>query len=430
MSNNLAENCHSSAVSACFLSDKKTCNAGLHHTDGVAAFADLAFEVGLEGTDAPCAALDRRGNAFTPTVDRDAQKWRLAKAARAALYANDVRASVGACGLPGADTAAIGFRAVAVEGGGQRLAVDGVAHCGSARCPRCAPLRAADVSARVGAILKAADKQGAAVAFLTLTARHDRKTKLADVREQMGKAWSALQRGGLYRRLQREGLLGIVRVWEVTWGPRTGWHLHCHALVIHQAGMDAALQGGRDLSGRWIDVLGKYGLKAVMKAQDVRPVDADHGVGDYGAKTLRGWGAAAELAAGWHKGGKKPARFSIPDLLALAAEGDVLAGARYAEAVAALKGQRLLVAGPRLKAALALDFDDIADEQPPELEEQPEEKLGLLTSAVWKRAAVNVNFDHAWIIRSIRQMILQDGLWPPDVFELLARRVMAERVFQ
>lgn len=114
----------------------------------------------------------------------------------------------------------------------------------------------------------------------------------------------------------------------------------------------------------------------------------------------------------------------------MAAEGDVLAGARYAEAVAALKGQRLLVAGPRLKAALALDFDDIADEQPPELEEPPEEKLGLLTSAVWKRAAVNVNFDHAWIIRSIRQMILQDGLWPPDVFELLARRVMAERVFQ
>lgn len=401
----------------------------MHSVDGAASFAHLASEAGLGGTDAPCAALDRRGDAFTPPVDRDAQKWRLAKAARAALYANGVRASVGACGLPGADTAVIGFRAVAVEGG-QKLAVDGVAHCGSARCPRCAPLRASDVSARVGSVLKAASANGAAVSFLTLTARHDRKTSLTDVRAQMGKAWSALQRGGLYRRLQKEGLLGIVRVWEVTWGKRTGWHLHCHALVIHSGGMDAALQGGCDLSGRWIDVLGKYGLKAVMQAQDVRPVDADHGLGDYGAKTLRGWGVAAEMAAGWHKTGKVPSRLSIPDLLALAAEGDVLASARYAEAVAALKGQRLLVVGPRLKAALSLDFDDIADEQPPELEEQSEEKLGLLSAAVWKRAAVNAHFDHAWIIRSIRQMVLRDGLWPPDVFALLARRVMAERLFQ
>lgn len=47
--NNLAENCYSSAISSGFLSDKKTCNAGLHHTDGAASFADLAFEVGLKG---------------------------------------------------------------------------------------------------------------------------------------------------------------------------------------------------------------------------------------------------------------------------------------------------------------------------------------------------------------------------------------------
>lgn len=53
---------------------------------------------------------------------------------------------------------------------------------------------------------------------MTLTVRHDRKTALKAEREVMTEAFRRLQHGGLWTRLKRAGLAGLVRVPEVTWG--------------------------------------------------------------------------------------------------------------------------------------------------------------------------------------------------------------------
>lgn len=120
-----------------------------------------------------------------------------------------------------------------------------------------------------------------------------------------------------------------------------------------------------------------------------------------------------------------PNRLNVPELLALAAEGDRLSGQKYAEAVAALSGQRLLVVGPRLKGILNLDFEDIADEQAPELEAQDEKPVGLLQVSVWKRAANHPCFDHAWIIRMTKKLAITEGIEWCDVHRLIWERVMA-----
>lgn len=377
----------------------------------------------VEGTSD--GALDNRGNRFTPPEAKDEQKWRLSKASRKVLHDHDVRCSIRACGLPGKDTAHISLRPVAVRDGSTRLAVDGVTHCGSARCPHCAPLRASDVSARVGAVLKAVHANGYGAAFATWTMRHDRNTRLSNMRTVQTKAISAMQRGGLWNRLLRDGLVGFIRVFEVTWGARTGWHLHVHAIVIHRDGAKAAVSAGQSLTGRWIDLLAKAGHIAVGSGQKVVPVSEDKGLSDYGVADLRSWGMASEMAAGWKKTGKRPNRLNVPELLALAAEGDRLAGQKYAEAVAALSGQRLLVVGPRLKGTLDLDFEEIADEQAPELEAQDEKPVGLLQVSVWKRAANHPRFDHAWIICITKKLAITEGIEWCDVHRLIWERVMA-----
>lgn len=93
------------------------------------------------------------------------------------------------------------------------------------------------------------------------------------------------------------------------------------------------------------------------------------------------------MAGQWVKTGKRPGRVGVAELLALAAEGDKLAGAKYAEAVRDLKGMRCMTIGPALKRALGLTFEDPADEEAVEVESQIGEVLGDIPGALWSRAA-------------------------------------------
>lgn len=361
--------------------------------------------------------LDNRGNPFTPPPSKRAEnRWKLADAARASLHFHGVEASIRACGMASHGTQKVEFRCESVEGGGERIAVDGVRWCGSVRCPRCAPLRASVISERVGQVLESAYSGGFNVAMMTLTVRHDAKTKLADERSVMMDAFRGLQRGGLWRRLKADGLAGLVRVVEVTWGQRTGWHLHIHCLVLSQGDAVAA---GQALTGRWLDLVKSSGMDATEAGQDVRLIDRDAGLGDYGTKGLRSWGVALEMAGEWRKTGKRPGRMGVAELLALAAEGDGLASAKYAEAVAALKGMRVMVLGPALKKALGLVFEDPGDEDEIELDRQAGELLGDLAAAVWHEAARKKK--RAGVVRLVFE--LRDVEWC-DVERLLWNRIM------
>lgn len=399
MLGNLAENSHFLALSAGFISDKKTCKAVLHSVDGAASFSHLASEAGLGGMEAPCVSLGSIGNPPTPPLineDRASGKIRFAllRTAGRVLHAYGVKNSIKTCGNARPDLDAnFDLEAdkvrprmpVSVSTDGKRLRYSGMQNCGSARCPRCAPVRGIQLSERVGLVLNAARAKGLHVQFVTLTAHHTIQTSLSDMRDVLGDVYRRCWDGKGMARLKREGLLGGVRVWETTDGPKTGWHLHVHVLMISETAENCD-EAAQHLKGRWVDLLGKRGWKSSLKVQDSRPVtEGFQQLGAYGAEDLKGWGIAAEMAGEWLKTGKRPDRLSVPELLALAHVGDVWAAKRYAEAVDALSGLRLFVLGPKLKKALGLDqvHDLNETDDCPDLVPDDWRNLGCVDGEVW-----------------------------------------------
>lgn len=338
------------------------------------------------------------GNPPTPLLDegRASGKIRFAllKTAGRVLHAYGVKNSIKTCGNARPDLdAEFDLEAdkvrprmpVSVSTDGQRLRYSGMQNCGSARCPRCAPVRGIQLSERVGLVLDAARSNGFHVQFVTLTASHDRNTRLSDMRDALSGVYRRLWDGKAMSRLRREGLLGGVRIWETTDGPKTGWHLHSHVLVISETAENCQ-EAAQHLKTRWVDLLGKRGWKSSLKVQDSRPVtDGFQQLGAYGAEDLKGWGVASEMAGEWLKTGRRPDRLSVPELLALAHQGDKWAAGRYAEAVEALSGMRLFVLGPKLKRLLGLDqVQDLAeDDDCPDLIPDDWRDLGSVDGDTW-----------------------------------------------
>ncbi|WP_197459178.1 protein rep [Acetobacter malorum] len=274
---------------------------------------------------------------------------------------------------------------LSVSTDGERLRYSGLQNCGSPRCPRCAPVRGIQLSERVGLVLDAARSKGLYVQFVTLTARHTIRTRLADMRVALGDVYRRCWDGKGMARLKREGLLGGVRVWETTDGPKTGWHLHAHVLVISETAENCE-EAAQHLKSRWVDLLAKRGWKSSLQVQDSRPVtEGFQQLGAYGAEDLKGWGIAAEMAGEWLKTGKRPDRLSVPELLALAHVGDEWGARRYAEAVEALAGQRMFVLGPKLKRLLGLDqVQDLTEEtKTPDLVPDDWREMGRVEGEVW-----------------------------------------------
>lgn len=347
-----------------------------------------------------------------------ALRFSLLKTAGRILATHGVKSSIRSCGASrpdmSADVSKGDFRPrmpVTIATNGERLRFSGLQNCGSARCPRCAPVRAGQLSHRVGGVLDAVREQGFHVQFVTLTAHHTIKTRLSDMRAVLGDVYRRCWDGQAMSRLKREGLKGGVRVWEVTDGPKTGWHLHAHVLVISETAENCE-KSAQHLKCRWVDLLAKRGWKSSLAVQDSRPVTAGYEqLGEYGTLDMRGWGLAAEMAAGWLKTGRRPDRLSVPELLALAHAGDKWAAKRYAESVQALSGQRLFVVGPKLKAALGITSVTDLDEG----SEMPEEGadgwkvLGLVDGFVWGSFGPDLRPSVALLIW--RHAVLKQEAW-------------------
>lgn len=206
--------------------------------------------------------------------------------------------------------------AVGVRGGsGSAAGFSGVATCGSwSACPVCAAKIGAARAEDLAAVLAWAVEQGHTVAMLTLTARHNRGQKLADLWDGLGAAWRHLGRGwgsetekGYAARLarnetawadyragarkrrppetvkprrvglgERHGLLGYVRATEVTHGD-AGWHVHFHVvMVLDSSALPDGVEDRDDVLDRfrarifdlWRDGLAKSDLSAVATVKE------------------------------------------------------------------------------------------------------------------------------------------------------------------
>lgn len=303
------------------------------------------------------------------------------------LRSAGVRASITGCGMGQTGTVLGLMAAVAPDRQTARILVNGLRLCRSARCPGCAPAVARIVAGKVRAMLRAARRKDMGVVFLTLTVAHHPNSLLRTLRDDLGKGFHDIQHGRPWKRLKINGLAGIARVWDLTGGV-TGWHLHPHILAFHKDGTEAALAAARELAATWMRLMEGRGYKVSIEAQDVRAVETDDKLAGYGVEALQTWGPEAEMAAGHAKQGKRPDRFTLPQILNRALAGDEWAIERFAEAVKALSGQRILVIGKSLRAALEIEeADEEGDPGEEGADEGPEpEAIGTMSAATWNRA--------------------------------------------
>ena len=262
--------------------------------------------------------------------------------------------------------------------------------CGSVwACPICAARiteqRAEEVRSGLAALLD----RGGSAAFATFTVSHSHEDALQTVLAGFLAAFRYLTGKTAYRALRgRYGVLGFVRVLEVTYG-RNGWHVHSHVLYFLDQPLSAdqlaALEDA--LYPLWESAAARQGL-SMSRRYGLEVKRAYGSVEDYLVKYGRGprWDMARELTKGHIKRGRSIAglKHLTPwELLAAAAAGDARCGRLFAEFVDRFDGKAQLWWSPGLRALLLGDAAEVSDADLAATLPVESVEVGAIASALW-----------------------------------------------
>lgn len=289
---------------------------------------------------------------------------------RASAWALTVLPRVAACGRATTGAGGVGVRLTAGAAG-----YSGLQSCGSVWAdPVCSSKILARRAVEIGAALSQGQALGHGLGFVTLTMRHRRGQSLDELWSAAGKAWQRAISGKAWEAAQRRcGVVGWVRVWEVTTG-RNGWHVHVHAVVVFDQGgsVDRLDQVASGMFGRWSRGLEAAGLDAPLRrGQEWHLVAGDDGgqsVAEYLAKLGRS--AAGGAALGLELTHVRPGRSRsalatapVWSLLDQAADGEAAAIHGWHEWERASKGRRQVGWSKGLRALLALPEVERSDDE-------------------------------------------------------------------
>lgn len=244
----------------------------------------------LGSTQSNCTAHDE-------TVDRRRVRF----AARAALWEASTLYAVRTCGrnirgdvrdpeMPGAVAERESVDVKRREVNGRPVAAyGGLTYCGNVwACPRCSAVVAMERSLQIARAVAECHRRGGQTHFLTLTLRHRRGDRLADLFEFLHAGWRQVAgssawagatwetKKGKRTRLgdrDRFGVAGHVRIVESTVSrPETfghGWHLHIHVLLFTVGSLTAGLRSDYmkvlgDLLGHPVDVDAEWIARTVL----------------------------------------------------------------------------------------------------------------------------------------------------------------------
>jgi hypothetical protein len=143
----------------------------------------------------------------------------------------------------------------------------GLVTCGSVwACPRCSAVIARTRAEEIGGAVRECYRRGGQVYLMTLTLRHSRRDRLADMWDALASGWrsafgsrgwtgqkprvdqrrgKAVRIGELIGDAECFDIAGLTRVVETTYGSPAegghGWHLHVHALVFCASSLTSGL---------------------------------------------------------------------------------------------------------------------------------------------------------------------------------------------
>jgi hypothetical protein len=230
-------------------------------------------------------------------------------------------------------------------------------------------------------------ERGGVPALLTLTMPHYRSQGLSDNLIAIHGAYRALTGNGSYRRLcAQAGLDHLIRVSEVTYGPRNGFHPHLHGLGLFGAHFDS-LAFERELARLWLANLQRQGVRiddpAAVLLRGVRVQLGFTAGAEYVSKIGRTWGLAEEVAKANRKKGRGE-HYSPADLLRHVRDGTLTGAAEvFREYAAAIEGVHLLQWSRGMRKALGLSAEK-SDQEIAAGDDQADAVLALLTLHEWR----------------------------------------------
>jgi hypothetical protein len=260
---------------------------------------------------------------------------------------------------------------------GTRAGFGGVQSCGSVwACPVCSEKINAERQGELSRGIASWMSDGHAVVFGTLTLRHNKGHRLAQLLDAISPAWNRTTSGagvawnGGKREIgdkARFGIHGYVRVLEVKCGCN-GWHPHVHFLLF----LERELTTGQMLDlearmfGRWETALAKRGFSTIREVGiDLRPVREGDGLGDYFTKATYATtpsGAAYEVTGSHSKREGKGGRTPFDLLRSVVETGDADDLDRWQEYEQATHNRRQLTWSRGLRALLALGAERTEEE--------------------------------------------------------------------
>lgn len=309
----------------------------------------------------PLEALKTASDLRFLTQDRRAERHR----SRAGLWRWSSLPAVQKCGrVRRKDVTGIGVR---VRDG--RAGLSGLQSCGSVWAdPVCASKVLSHRAVEIGSLLSLAAADGLVLGFGTFTMRHRQGEPLAALWSAARAGWRRATGGKSYlSAVRRCGVVGWIRVWEVTWG-RNGWHVHVHWVVAFDPG--AGFSELNDLATgmlrRWSAGLAKHGRDALRAGQEWHLVVGDQAgdeIGAYVAKMgVEGLGfELAYVQPGRGRGGLKtrPVWSLVAEFLE---DGDLRALGRWHEWEKGSKGARQIGYGGQLRERFRVP-DEKSDEE-------------------------------------------------------------------
>lgn len=275
--------------------------------------------------------------------------------------------------LPGERVCQCGTRAVPGKEPALKVAPDGGAFYGNVRacgsvwlCPYCAAKVGRARSVELRRAVDAARALGLVVTLATFTVGHRRTDDLRGLVDQLAEGLRWWRSGRQWQAFAKHvGYVGSVRNLEVTWGERTGWHPHSHALLFTTRALSNDDRAA--LGARWSAAVARFGGYASADV-GLQLTDADQAVAGYLSKQerelladvpgatdeRRGWGAAEELTY-WHTKAARGDRLTPWALVrGLMATGWAEYADRFVEYAVAFHGRRQLYWSKGLREILEL----------------------------------------------------------------------------
>ena len=263
---------------------------------------------------------------------------------------------------------------------------NGLLVCGSVwHCPICAAKISERRKLELNQAFDTHKNNGGKIAHLVLTFSHSRDDSLSLILDKFLKAITKFRSGKRYDSLSKKlGMIGSIRVFEVTYSDSNGFHPHVHIAILYNKKCSLK-RVEAEMTELWLNACNKFGLTG-KEGIALRLQNGDN-ADDYLSK----WSLESELSKSHIKKGKDNSLTPFDFLRKYRETEDKRYLALFKEYADTFKGKRQIFWSPGLKKQFLIE--DKKDEEIAKEKTELADLLGLITYDEWK--VIRKNDDRA-----------------------------------